>query len=93
MKMLGNNTIYMEPAVVVYPNPNSTSGIFTLKVSGIDLNELSYSIKDVTGKIIVDELKATAYKMTINLEQQPKGVYLLNVYYKGSVIIKKLVMQ
>ncbi|MBL7683920.1 MAG: T9SS type A sorting domain-containing protein [Flavipsychrobacter sp.] len=88
MEELGTKNINLEDAIMIYPNP--TTETFTLTISGLNLNDVTYSITDISGKVITEDIRPTAAKMTISLLQNPHGIYLVNIHYKNKVITKKV---
>ncbi len=69
----------------VYPNPSS--GVFNLYSEEAVLN---YSILDLSGKVI--QQKIGNYKK-VNLNQLPKGVYILRINTVNNNYIKRLILK
>ena len=75
-----------EEKLVVYPNPFSE----TLKIKSVNSIE-EIQIFDVFGKLVFNESKP---RKTINLEDLPKGFYLLKAkMVNGGLITKKIIKQ
>jgi hypothetical protein len=60
----------------VYPNP--TSDFLTLKVDDAHMEDLSYQLCDVTGKLVEDK-KITSAEMSISMLSLPDAAYFLKV--------------
>ncbi|MBN8641353.1 MAG: T9SS type A sorting domain-containing protein [Flavobacteriales bacterium] len=70
--------------MVVYPNP--TSNLLTLKIPQENLSDLSYQVYDINGKIVYGLQKITNLETTFSMENNPKGVYFLNVISNDGTI-------
>lgn len=73
----------------VYPNPSN--GSFKLECS--DRNEKNINIYDVMGRLVFSVEKTTDSVIEINIKDQPKGIYFLNVTSNGTKISKKLIVE
>jgi hypothetical protein len=71
-----------------YPNP--TQGKFILKVTE-DLLNTEFLITDMNGKNIMKG-SATQLENSIDLTDQPSGVYYITLQGKGKVIREKLII-
>jgi hypothetical protein len=70
--------------VKVYPNPSN--GIFTLKLS-VDSGQSSVEIYNVLGEQVYSQFSIDNSQFTINISNQPSGVYLYRVISeKGSLL-------
>jgi len=71
----------MSPAtdrILVYPNPNN--GIFTIQANNQQLLANSYiEIYNVLGEKVYSQSKTNNSQLTINLNNQPNGVYLYRI--------------
>lgn len=67
----------VDLSAVIYPNP--TTEYITLSISNNNLGNVSYSLLDMHGKIISQEL-VTDKIANIQLGTLSTGIYLLNVY-------------
>lgn len=77
---------------VVYPNPSK--GVFQLTFTTSFSEKTVYSVYDVMGrKIIEKEVSNESNSFDINLENYPKGMYLLNVTTGETKVVKKLVVK
>ncbi|MFH1004574.1 MAG: T9SS type A sorting domain-containing protein [Bacteroidota bacterium] len=70
----------------IYPNPNT--GTFIIK--GVEINS-DVIVTDVLGQIIY-KTKITTEKTEINLRQQPKGVYFVQVNTPSRWMSKKIII-
>lgn len=76
--------ISSNPSVMVYPNP--TNGQFTISTSELD-NPWSVEVYNMLGEKVYSQSAIANAQLTINLNSQPKGVYLYRVLTQtGSVI-------
>lgn len=72
--------------ITIYPNPNT--GTFIIK--GAEINS-DVIVTDVLGQVIY-KTKITAEKTEINLRQQPKGVYFVQVNTPSRWMSKKIII-
>ncbi|MBN8693456.1 MAG: S8 family serine peptidase [Bacteroidetes bacterium] len=66
--------------IMVYPNPGS--GDFNLNVNGLNNTELSYTVTDISGKIILQNnagLKTGSFNTVIDLKEAASGMYFLQI--------------
>jgi bacillolysin len=75
-----NNT----ESLIVYPNP-SKNGMYSVDTGG---TQFEYTIYSLDGKIITQGLS----NGRINLEKQPKGIYILGVTTSKETFKSKLVI-
>lgn len=68
------NSIYLD--LLVYPNP--TSDFLTLKVNDLKVEDLSYQLYDVTGKLLEDK-RITSAEVNISMLPLPNASYFLKV--------------
>ena len=79
----------------IVPNPSS-SGIFSLKVTGVMDQDLSITVTDQSGKTVFrDQAKPTSkdFERTINLSSSPRGIYLVKVQTGTNVKVEKMIIQ
>lgn len=62
--------------MVVYPNPTTSS--LQLKITNSDLENLSFQLFDIKGKLL-NQAKINSEITTFSLESLPKAAYLLRV--------------
>lgn len=72
----GINEVGVNLKMNVYPNP--TTNYLTLDVENKKLEQISYQLIDMQGKII-EVNKLIANTTLINMEGLPKGAFILNV--------------
>ena len=75
-----------ETNITVYPNP--TRGIFV--VESENLKDANIEISDFTGKII-RQLSACDNRISIDLSNQPQGIYLVKIITENKIITKKII--
>ena len=75
----------LNDALTLYPNP-SKSGIYTLSIEGVPFK---YKVHSLDGKLLTKGMSTG----TINLANQPKGIYILHVTTSGGSIKKMLVIE
>ncbi len=79
--------------ITVYPNPSN--GRFTLSLDDINEKEFDLTVTDITGKKIFSEHiinNSSSLEKEYNLENLPKGAYLLMIRDNVSVVQKKLII-
>ncbi|HSY76840.1 MAG TPA: T9SS type A sorting domain-containing protein, partial [Bacteroidia bacterium] len=87
------NTITNNNSISIYPNPNT--GRFTITTKGINENTV-LAIYNVLGQEVYTEtLKQTQDNYNIDLNSQPKGIYLYRILTEKGLLIYtgKLVIQ
>ena len=70
----------IDALINIYPNP-SNSGLFNITVNGLKNQSATFSITDVSGRL-VEKRKETItgnFNTTVNLQNQHKGVYFLEI--------------
>lgn len=66
--------------LLVYPNP--TSGVFTIECNNTNLDDCSYLIYDVFGKLLISN-NLTKENNTIDLSSQSDGIYFFQLIEGG----------
>lgn len=79
-----------DSKIIIYPNP--TKGIFYL-VTPVNLNVTLVKITDITGRTIQLSNKFVDNKMEINLQENPQGVYTVEIHSDNKVYYHKLILQ
>lgn len=80
----------------VYPNPSNQDNVTVIYDLQKQLNNVALSVRDLTGKEIVNEQLNTAqgfYSHTLNTASFSKGIYLINLYVNGKAITQKFIKQ
>ena len=80
-----NDAIHSENHTKIYPNP--TSGIFTIQGKNIH----SFEVTNINGQII-KKLLNTNEHITIDISNQPTGVYMVRIITSEGIILRKLVL-
>lgn len=82
----------LQNNITVFPNPSN--GLFQIEFIASDNTELV--ITDLTGRVVMYEKFASgqsAIKKSINLSDQPKGLYLINLKTASGNKVSKLLIQ
>ncbi len=74
----------------VYPNPNS--GVFQIDLADADINEAFITVHDLKGNKIAN-IDITEQKQTIDLGEQPQGVYFMKVHLHNEVFTHRFVIE
>jgi hypothetical protein len=78
----------------IYPNPNN--GVFTLKVATTSVNELVIKVTNLQGQVVFSKnnFDNVAYvQEQIDLSNNAKGLYFVNVTSEKGIITHKIVVQ
>lgn len=84
----GINDYMIENAFNVYPIPSN--GIFTISRS-LPFENVQYSVKTILGESLF-ESSEVANQFSIDLSNQPSGVYFLYVTTESGIAVKKLTL-
>ena len=72
--------------ISIYPNP--TNGLFTIDMGSYD-EAVNYTVSSIDGRIVTQNSNVTDNKITIDLGNESKGVYLLKLYnHKSSSVFR-----
>ena len=79
--------------VIYYPNSTYTGGF--LKILGVDIGKIRYSIYDINGYLLfTDELEISSENVIpIHLDNIEKGIYLLHVNYENEMRNIKIIVE
>ena len=83
----------LREKIKIFPNP--TSGIFTIKNLETSSNPSSISnieITDITGKTI-KQLSIDNYQLSIDLTNQPSGIYFIKINIAKETFVSKLILK
>ncbi len=82
----------IENQISIYPNPSN--GIFTINNEQLTNNNGQLTITDITGKIIKQyTITCTERSQSVNLENQPKGIYFLTIKTEKGIYTEKIIIQ
>lgn len=89
----GISEIADQWSVDVFPNPSD--GMFSLEINSLSTAPVSITIYNTFGKEIYKEANVSVNNANYNLDlnNQPDGIYLLNIKGDGINMIKKVVIQ
>jgi hypothetical protein len=90
----GINEIDIINNILIYPNPNS--GEFTTKIYLPKPQDCEILIVNLAGRVIYKEkLKAVSgnYQKTIDLKNNSKGIYIIELITKEKTIRNKIIIQ
>jgi hypothetical protein len=75
-------------------SPNPTTGFTTLNVEMADANDINVTIFDMTGKLVqsFNDVNVENRNYSIDLSDQPNGVYFVRLMTNGQVQTKKVVV-
>jgi hypothetical protein len=84
-----------EDVFAVYLSPNPSQGLFTMKITGLQNHESTYTVSDVQGKTVLKETLNGTKSVTRNLDLStyPKGIYIVKVQTGNQVRSEKMVIQ
>jgi len=78
--------------VNLYPNP--TSGLFNLSVKNRKGTEIHFEILNIIGQTILEkELPFGEYVETVDLSDNPTGIYMVKLYHENQVMLVKLIVE
>jgi hypothetical protein len=83
-----------ENMVMVYPNPNS--GLFSVKMNGLNEGNLSIEVYNIYGQLLQNvqgSVQSKNMEQAIDLSSLPNGVYMLKVSNNTNTVIKKVSVQ
>jgi len=76
--------------IKVYPNPNG--GVFQIDLSNNDITGAFITVHDLKGNKIAN-IDLTEQKQTIDLGEQPNGVYFVQVHLQNEVFTHRFVIE
>jgi hypothetical protein len=72
--------------ISIYPNP--TNGLFTIDMGSYD-EAVNYTVTSIDGRVVTQKSNVTDNKITIDLGNESKGVYLLKLHnHKSSSVFR-----
>ncbi|SFO13984.1 Por secretion system C-terminal sorting domain-containing protein [Algoriphagus ornithinivorans] len=78
------------PSFDIFPNPST--GNICLKAMNINLEDVTGILVDISGKVILDNLKMDNKRHEFDLTHLPRGVYFLRLYSLRGLEVKKIVL-
>jgi len=85
---LGNNDLYEENSIAIYPNP--VIDIVTIKTNNSQLNIKTIEVFDLLGKKVVEQLNSNY----ISLKKLAKGTYFIKIETDlQKTVIKRIIKQ
>lgn len=78
--------------VEIYPNPSNGTFNIVFPKDTKDVKDVNLTVIDITGKVIYEQFLEAAGIHTINVSTV-KGVYFLQIKYKGTNIVSKLIIK
>lgn len=86
-----NELMGTENNIEIFPNPSN--GVFTIRSQTVNNEEQYLEVYNILGKKIHTSEKSKLSAYTVDLSQQPKGVYFVKVYRGEMCTTRKIVMQ
>lgn len=85
--VVGKQSISNKNKLDIYPNPSR--GIFNINAADIS----AFEVLDITGKVVYSaSYQNNINNVNIDMRKQPKGIYMLRLKTKSSVITRKLIL-
>jgi uncharacterized delta-60 repeat protein len=85
----GDSSQNSFPEIGIFPNPSS--GMLTVRTNNIIKKEIQ--IYDLLGNRVAIMENVTQYNLEIDLSNQPKGIYFLEIETNKEKVVKKIVLQ
>lgn len=76
---------YLKENISIFPNPTSSNFQVDL---GAQTDVVNYSVTSVTGQVILQNTKLNTKTISIDLTNEPKGVYFLNLNNRSFKVVK-----
>jgi len=76
--------------IQIYPNPTKGTVFVTMPNSE---GKFKVSVRDLTGKLLMDVLSANAHEAELNLTALPAGVYFLEIHSNDKNVIHKKIIK
>jgi hypothetical protein len=86
---VGINENDLNNEISIYPNP--TTGLFTLHLTSIKTNA-RVTVCDMLGKVILSK-KSITTNTQIDLTENNKGIYFVNIQTNNEKIVRKIILQ
>jgi len=86
---IGENMSDKKPSI--YPNPSN--GLFTIEFNNVFISDVEIEIKTASGKSIQVHKKINASEsFSVDMNDSPNGIYLINIYDGTSNITQKIAL-
>lgn len=76
--------------ITIYPNPSN--GLFKIKAEG-QFEKMTIKVRDLSGKLVYSEESINNKEFNIDLSEQAKGLYFLELRYNDKVFNEKLIVK
>ena len=87
-----DDTAIGQTGMNVYPNP--TRGDLTITISGIDTNEhITIQVFGIQGELVFSERMPAEQIITISLEDQKPGMYIVRLIQGNDISVKRIIKQ
>ena len=91
-KSQNKNTFSNTENLVIKLYPNPTNGLFTIDIGQNPEHKTMVQVYSINGTLVYDEIfeKTAGSALKINLEEQPKGLYIVQLTHNNEVTTHKL---
>jgi hypothetical protein len=86
-----NEMFATENDIEIFPNPSS--GVFTIHTETLNNEEQYIEVYNMLGSKVRTSAKSKLSAYTVNLSDQPKGIYFVKVYTGEKVTTRKIIVQ
>jgi photosystem II stability/assembly factor-like uncharacterized protein len=84
-----NENTFVGRDINVFPNPSSDK--INIEIAGLDLYQ--YQVTDLLGKVVLKDTVANQDRITLDVSNLNKGIYLLVIESNGQKATRKLVVE
>lgn len=86
-----NEAVGVEQVIEIFPNPSN--GVFSIHSEAVNNEEQHIEVYNLLGAIVHTSPKSKLSGYTLDLSQQPKGVYVVKVYSGGRCAMRRVVVE
>ncbi len=86
-----NDQEFSNGNIRIYPNP--TSGLLNVAIENTSNNKIIIDLMNASGQLLLSKEYIDEKDFSIQIGDQPKGVYYLKVVSEGSVKIEKVILK
>jgi hypothetical protein len=86
-----NNQEFAYSTIRIYPNP--TSGVLNVAIENVSNSKIMVDLMNASGQVLLTKEYTDKSDFSIQIGDQPKGVYYLRVVYGESVNIEKVILK